>query len=410
MITVTATLQQKKNIYYAVLYYKDEFNNIQRKQISTKLKVKNNKKLAKRKVEEIRHEYEKTLNEKTTISNLDINNKANIKFCDFVVNWLDIIKPRVVKTTYAGYERIVKGKVYNYFKKLDVSLKDLKPYHIQDFYTELYNLGLKGNTILRYHANIRKALQYAVKCELILTNPADKIDKPKKEPYIATYYNKAQLNELLVTIKDTPIKLPVFLALYYGLRRSEALGIKWDAVDFENKTIIIRHTISQTKVDGKLQSVVEDKTKNQSSYRTLPLILEIEEILLEEKANQEYNKKMFKKSYLNENGYVCVNTDGSILKPDYVSHKFNQILKHNNLKSIRFHDLRHSCASLLLSNKVSMKDIQIWLGHSSYNTTANIYTHVDVESKQNSALVIGSSLNFTEPSQDDDEEDEEMDL
>lgn len=225
--------------------------------------------------------------------------KANIKFCDFMINWLDIIKPRVVKTTYAGYERIVKGKVYNYFKKLDVSLKDLKPYHIQDFYTELYNLGLKGNTILRYHANIRKALQYAVKCELILTNPADKIDKPKKEQYIATYYNKAQL-----------------------------------------------------------------------------------------KANQEYNKKVFKKSYLNENGYVCVNTDGSILKPDYVSHKFNQILKNNNLKSIRFHDLRHSCASLLLLNKVSMKDIQIWLGHSSYNTTANIYTHVDTESKQNSALVI----------------------
>ena len=193
-----------------------------------------------------------------------------------MINWLDIIKPRVVKTTYAGYERIVKGKVYNYFKKLDVSLKDLKPYHIQDFYTELYNLGLKGNTILRYHANIRKALQYAVKCELILTNPADKIDKPKKEQYIATYYNKAQLNELLVAIKDTPIKLPVLLALYYGLRRSEALGIKWDAVDFENKTIIIRHTISQTKVDSKLQIVAEDKTKNQSSYRTLPLIPEIE--------------------------------------------------------------------------------------------------------------------------------------
>ena len=269
---------------------------------------------------------------------------------------------------------------------------------------------MKGNTILRYHANIRKALQYAVKCELILTNPADKIDKPKKEQYLATYYNKAQLNELLVAIKDTSIKLPVLLALYYGLRRSEALGIKWDAVDFENKTIIIRHTISQTKVDGKLQVVAEDKTKNQSSYRTLPLIPEIEEILLEEKANQEYNKKIFKKSYLNENGYVCVNTDGSILKPDYVSHKFNQILKNNNLKSIRFHDLRHSCASLLLSNKVSMKDIQIWLGHSSYNTTANIYTHVDTESKQNSALVIGSSLNFTDPSQDDDEEDEEMEL
>lgn len=407
MITVTATLQKKKNIYYAVLYYKDEFNNIQRKWISTKLKVKNNKKLAERKVEEIRYEYEKTLNEKPTLSGLDVNNKANIKFCDFMLNWLEIIKPRVVKTTYAGYERIVKGKVYNYFKKLDVSLKDLKPYHIQDFYTELYKLGLKGNTILRYHANIRKALQYAVKCELILTNPADKVDKPKKEQYIATYYNKSELNDLFVAIRDTPIKLPVLIASYYGLRRSEVLGIKWDAIDFDNKTIIIRHTISQTKVDGKLQIVAEDKTKNQSSYRTLPLIPEIEELLLEEKANQEYNKKIFKKSYLNKDGYVCVNTDGSILKPDYVSHKFNQILKNNNLRPIRFHDLRHSCASLLLSNKVSMKDIQIWLGHSSYNTTANIYTHVDIESKQNSAIVIGNALNFSETTQDIQEDDEE---
>ena len=81
----------------------------------------------------------------------------------------------------------------------------------------------------------------------------------KKEQYIATYYNKAQLNELFVAIKDTSIKLPVLLASYYGLRRSEALGIKWDVVDFENKTIIIRHTITQTKVDGTLQIVAEDK-------------------------------------------------------------------------------------------------------------------------------------------------------
>ena len=410
MITVTATLQQKKNIYYAVLYYKDEFNNVQRRWISTKIKAKNNKKLAERKVEEIRYEFEKSLNEKPTISNLDVNDKANIKFCDFMINWLDIIKPRVVKTTYAGYERIVKGKVYNYFKKLDISLKDLKPYHIQEFYTELFKLGLKGNTILRYHANIRKALEYAVKCELIITNPADKIEKPKKEQYIATYYNRAELNELFLAIKNTPIKLPVLITALYGLRRSETLGLKWDAMDFENKTIVIRHTITQTKVDGKLQIVAEDKTKNQSSYRTLPLIPEIEEILLVEKAEQEKNKKVFKGSYLNKDGYVCVNADGSILKPDYVSHKFNEILKNNNLKHIRFHDLRHSCASLLLSNKVTMKDIQIWLGHSSYNTTANIYTHVDVESKQFSANVIGNAFDLSATYQDNDEEYEEMEL
>ena len=113
------------------------------------------------------------------------------------------------------------------------------------------------------------------------------------------------------------------------------------------------------------------------------------------------------KTNMNKDGYVCVNTDCSILKPDYVSHKFNPILKNNNLRPIRFHDLRHSCASLLLSNKVSMKNIQIWLGHSSYNTTANIYTHVDTESKQNSAIVIGNALNFPETTQDIQEDDEE---
>ena len=106
MITVSATLQKKKNIYYAVLYYKDEFNNIQRKWISTKLKVKNNKKLAERKVEEIRYEYEKTLNEKPTLSGLDVNNKANIKFCDFMLNWLEIIKPRVVIGVPAGITEV----------------------------------------------------------------------------------------------------------------------------------------------------------------------------------------------------------------------------------------------------------------------------------------------------------------
>lgn len=235
----------------------------------------------------------------------------------------------------------------------------------------LFNLGLKGNTILRYHANIRKSLEYAVKCELIITNPADKIEKPKKEQFIATYYNRSELNELFFAIKNTPIKLPVLITALYGLRRSETLGLKWD-IDFENKTIVIRHTISQTKVDGKLQIVAEDK-------------------------------KVFKGSYLNKDGYVCVNADGSILKPDYVSHKFNEILKNNNLKHIRFHDLRHSCASLLLSNKVTMKYIQIWLGHSSYNTTANIYTHVDVESKQFSANVIGNAFDLSATYQDNDE-------
>lgn len=393
MIKVTASLTVKKNNYYVVTYYKDVFNQIQRKTHKTGIKaMKGNKKLAERKKEDIRNEYEKEINSKSSFSSLDEDDKSNIKFCDYMVTWLETVKPTISETTYAGYYRIIHGKVYDYFKKLGITLKELKPYHIQNFYSELYKLGLKGNTVLRYHANIRKALQRAVKMDMIISNPADKVDKPKSEDYIASFYTRTEMQKLFIALKDTSIKIPVLLASYYGLRRSEVLGLKWDAIDFEYKSIMIRHTVSQTKVDGKLQIVAKDKMKNKSSFRTLPLIPEIEQILLDEKERQKQNKKIFKSDYQNEDGYICVNRDGSLLKPDFVSHKFHQILKDNHLRNVRFHDLRHSCASLLLHNHVHMKDIQVWLGHSSYNTTANLYAHVDTTSKDISASVISNVL------------------
>lgn len=395
MINVTASLTTKKNNYYVVTYYRDVFNKIQRKTHRTGIKaIKGNKKQAERKKEEIRSEYEKQINATSSLSSLDENDKANIKFCDYIVNWLETIKPTIEETTYAGYYRIIHGNIYSYFSKLGVTLQDLKPYHIQNFYNELFKLGLKGNTVSRYHTNIKASLKRAVKNDLIETNPAEKVDKPKSEKFIGTFYTKSDFQKLFTAIKGTPIEIPVLLASYYGLRRSEVLGLKWDAIDFEDKLIIIRHTVTQTKVNNKLQIVAKDKTKNKSSYRSLPLIPEIEEVLLKVKENQSEDKKIFKSEYKNNDGYICVNQDGSLLKPDFVSHKFHQILKANNLRNVRFHDLRHSCASLLLHNKIPMKDIQIWLGHSSYNTTADLYAHVDTTSKDDSANVISNALNI----------------
>ena len=395
MINVTASLTTKKNNYYVVTYYRDIFNKIHRKTHKTGIKaIKGNKKQAERKKEEIRNELEKTVNSIKDLSSFEKNNTEIIKFCDYMVMWLETIKPTIVETTYAGYYRIIHGKIYNYFYKLGVTLQELKPYHIQNFYNELYKLGLKSNTILHYHANIRKALQQAVKKELIPSNPADKIDKPKSEKFIGNFYTKTEFKKLFTLIKNTPIKIPVLLASYYGLRRSEVLGLKWNSVDFETKSIIIRHTVSQTKINNKLQIIAKDKTKNKSSYRSLPLIPEIEHILLEELERQSKDKEIFGNEYKNKDGYICVNNDGSLLKPDYVSHKFHQIIKDNNLKNVRFHDLRHSCASLLLHNKVQMKDIQAWLGHSNYSTTADLYAHIDITSKTESANVISNALNF----------------
>ena len=179
------------------------------------------------------------------------------------------------------------------------------------------------------------------------------------------------------------------MAAYYGLRRSEAVGVKWSAIDFENKTISINHKIVENENGVKGLDVMKTK----SSYRTLPLIPQVEEALLKEKERQEEMKRVFRRSYSKKYAeYVCVDQLGNLLRPDYVSDHFKILLRINELKSIRFHDLRHSCASLLLAQGVPMKMIQDWLGHSDMSTTANIYSHIDSESKKASASAIGLAL------------------
>jgi integrase len=160
-------------------------------------------------------------------------------------------------------------------------------------------------------------------------------------------------------------------------------------INFVKKTIIIKHTVTEVTIDGKTITVEKDRTKTKSSYRTLPLVKPFEKILLNLKAEQEENRrvcgKMYCKDYLE---YIYVNELGERIKPNFITQNFSIILNNNNLKKIRFHDLRHSCASLLYANGVSLKEIQEWLGHSDISTTSNIYTHLDYNSKISSANAI----------------------
>ena len=230
---------------------------------------------------------------------------------------------------------------------------------------------------------------------LIPSNPADKIQRPKKEQYIGGFYNENELNELFEKSKDDPMELMILMTAFYGLRRSEVLGLKWDAFDFENNTITIKHTVVIAKLDGKRQIVAKDRTKNKSSYRTLPLVKEISEKLLETKKKQQAFKEAFGKTYINEfKDYVFVNPQGKLVRPDYVSEHFKILLNNKGLKHIRFHDLRHSCASLLLAKGIPMKAIQEWLGHSNFSTTANIYAHLDSKSKALSVQALSNAISI----------------
>lgn len=146
------------------------------------------------------------------------------------------------------------------------------------------------------------------------------------------------------------------------------------------------NSFSQCNVDGKKVIVASDTTKTKSSRRTLPLVPFVKERLLALKEEQAENRRLCGRSYIKEYlGYVCVNEIGDLIKPSYVTRSFSKLLQANGFRHIRFHDLRHSCASLLLKNGVPMKQIQEWLGHSDFSTTANIYAHLDCSSKLISA-------------------------
>ena len=382
MINVTASLQIRNGIYQAVLSYKKN-EKWETKWKSTGIKaIKGNKKKAETKKEEIRKKFQEEINS----DNID---NEDILFIDYMKKWLKMISSSVEPTTLNGYQGVINGRMTDYFKNTKITLQNIKPKHIQEFYQYLLDEGLCGNTVKHYHANIRKALQYAMKTDIILSNPADKVDLPKIEEYKPKFYTSDEVKTLLNEVIGTKLEIPVMIDCFYGFRRSEVIGLKWSAVDFENDTITIDHTITQS--NGKL--IIRDKTKTKSSKRTLPLEPIVKSFLIELKEKQEKNRELcgdsYNKDYLE---YICVDNCGNIIRPDYVTETFLKLLKRKNLKIIRFHDLRHTCASILLKNGANMKEIQAWLGHSNYNTTANLYAHLDSSSVNNTGKVMANPV------------------
>lgn len=382
-----ATIQTKREKLYVVITYKDEYNQTKKKWFGTGLDdTKQNRK----KAESLR---EQKLKEFKEIYSYVERGSADILFADFLEQWLERAKPNLQISTYATYLGQVE-KIADYFRDRQITLIDLQPLDIADFYAYLQKE--QGKTVQlceHYHVNIRKALQTAVKAGLIPFNPADRIDRPKSPKHIANYYNREQLDILFACLEEDDYAYIYKMTAYYGLRRSEMMGIKWSNIDFKNNMIILRHTVVQTRLNGKSVIVAKDRMKNSSSLRTLPLIPKVKKLLIELKEKQEANKKLYKDQYEHKyDDYICVDDLGYRRNPDTISAHFRLILEKNDLPKIKYHELRHSCASLLLEEGVSMKEIQEWLGHSTYNTTADIYSHLDYSSKKKVGKIINKAF------------------
>ena len=409
---ITGSVQINKGYYFLVFNMYNEYGKRKPEWHSTGLKVDNNE----RKNNQIRKQAEKMLNEELVRVNAEnsFSNKmntiaknskySNMLFSDYMLEWLENIKPKVVQSTYIGYEQVVKGRLCPYFKSKKIKLIDLRPRDIQDFINYLYKQRLKGSTIAHYTSNMNTALKEAVIAEIIPSNPMDRIESVKKEVYIPDFYTDDELIELIEVIKTQKLELPLTLGIIYGLRREEILGLTWNAIDFKNKSITIRKTVGRGKYDGVTQFLIKDIPKNKSSYRTLPMFDFITDLLKKYKEKYKSNEKIFGNTYITDyKDFICLMDNGELVKPDYVDRTFSRILKENGFRHIRLHDLRHSCATLLLRNGVPLPEIQKWLGHSNIITTQR-YSHLDQNDKSIPANMIETKFNMSFISNDNKKE------
>ena len=361
----TGSLRVKRGIYQIVIDYVDAKGQRRQKSESTGLTEKGNKRRAQaildQRLQELERESEAALEARDQL------------FLSFMRSWLDeVVSHRVKANTLTQYNMVFDKYISAYKPFVGVTLHDLTPALLQSYYNTQLAAGLSPNTIRKHHANIHRCLAYAVRLDLMLYNPADRVELPKKKRYQgAQALTPAQLGEVLKAFEGDMLETVVRIAVTYGLRRSEVCGLAWDAVDFEAGTL---HVCRTAMVN---QGVVTycDSTKTASSNRVLPLTPSIRDYLLKVKADQEEQRRLFGGAYI-DSGLVCVKANGEPIHPNLVTHHFRLVLKKHGLPLVRFHDLRHSAVYALRKGGADAKDIQAWVGHSDVSTTLGVYGHI----------------------------------
>ena len=386
-IKVASHLQEKRGIFQMALSWKLPDGTRGRKSFTTGLPVKGNKKRAELMLRDKCAEMEDmlTLELQDTLTAAP-SNMGNMPFADFMeYRWLPVIKTEIKLTTYGGYWLNVTKGIAPWFRERGILLKDLTADDINDFYIEQLQ-RVKATSVHKYHANMHKALKYAVEKGWITHSVMNKVKRPKAERFVGKFLKQSEAVELFEAVKGHKLELGVILGAFYGLRRGEVVGLKWSAIDFEANTITIEHTVTTTRFEGKSYIIEDDTTKSKSSFRTLPLVPQFRAKLIEVWQEKEAYRMLCGSSYDNVEGqYIYVNQLGKRIKPNYLTTQFPEFMEKHGFRRMRFHDLRHSCASLLLAAGISLKMIQEWLGHSDFAITANTYAHLEFNSKLQSA-------------------------
>lgn len=398
MTNTTVTLDDKGKNYSAKISYYDAQGTRRFKRVSLKLPVKpGNLKEAKRMLKEVADEY---LTSESFLSALKSDEERmsdrimNLPLTKFLQWAVDQRKVRVDRITYNKYCELINGRIRKYFEPRGTTAKELTGDMINEFIGTLFDDDLSSTTAIKYHQVIHLGYQQAIKMGYTEFNPTTRAERPKLIRRPMDYFNEYEAKQLLDSLGDDPLRVVIYLAIYCGMRKSEILGLRWQSIDFQRKTITVENkVVKEADEHGKEKAVAKESFKTESSYRSIMIFDDLLEELEKKKTLDEEMRRVLPKSYNHKwDDYVCVDVTGKLFDPDYVTSHFHVLLKRAGLRKIRFHELRHSCASILIAQGIDIKLIQALLGHSTVATTADIYGHIDARSKQLCVDTIGNTL------------------
>lgn len=322
--------------------------------------------------------------------NKNIISPCNMTLGEWLMQYLrNDVEPYKAKTTYAGYCTIAKNHIIpaiGDIKIQELTRLDIKQYYADKLKGANMKRPLSNNTVRKHHTFLYTALKEAVRCEIIKKNPADRVTLPDFIEPEVPYYRPNQVQQLLEAVEKEWVLNPLInLVCYLGLRRGEALALKWENVNFYKKTIYI----CRARVVANRQ-VSDKEPKSISSIRTLYMNQRLETVLLEIRKKQNENKELLGDLYT-DSGYVVVSHNGKPMNPGSVSSMFSKFIKKNsNLEHIHLHGLRHTFASILINGGEPIYHVSKIMGHGTTHITENTYSHLFVEIHED----ILSSINY----------------
>ncbi|MEH7108786.1 tyrosine-type recombinase/integrase [Bacillus sp. JJ1764] len=293
---------------------------------------------------------------------------TNMKYKDYLQEWIQTKKIIVGIHMQQLIESIVKNHINP--KLGHMELTKIKPIHIQSLINQLAGKGYSSETIIKVRSVIRNSMEHACDLDLISVNSAVKVKLPRASKKVdIEVWNKDEVNHFLRAAKEDRNFVLFHLAIMAGMRQGELLGLRWKDVDLEKGLIRMSQTLSH---DWK-QFLEGAKTK--SSIRTIQIPKPTTKLLKKQKVHISKEKLEMGQDYEDHDLVICTKL-GTPLNPANVRRTFKRLLSQAEVKSIRFHDLRHTHATLLLSEGVNVKVISERLGHSNIKITLDTYSHI----------------------------------